>query len=237
VARWHAELSQFNYELKYLKGELNPVADSFSRNFEERISLLTENIAGVNEQRARKIITKRSSKYLADAHNDDLEFEIMSSISEFVCPSSVQRLTLPDDDKRAKEILSKASSFAIKPENKILYRVTKLNPDDSDVSYRRCVPLIWRKLILAEFHDSLWSGGHLGRNKTYEAIRQKFYFENMAHYVKVWCSTCEICHKTKSKHPAHPKAPLGIIDATFQSLMCTVNSPSLNPFQLKMKIQ
>src|SRR5690242_13706878 len=34
VARWHAELSQFNYELKYIKGESNTTADTFSRRFE-----------------------------------------------------------------------------------------------------------------------------------------------------------------------------------------------------------
>lgn len=74
VARWHSELSQFNYSL-------------------------------------------------AEFQNDSLEYEIENVPQEIVCPTSVQRLTLPNDDKRAKEILSDAKLFAIMPENKILYRV------------------------------------------------------------------------------------------------------------------
>jgi hypothetical protein len=242
VARWHSELSQFNYSLKYKKGELNVVADSLSRNF-EKIAILSETIGGLNENNTKEILSKRVSYYLAEAHNDDLEHEIIACVHEYSCPTSVQRLTLPndekwaieqrndenlnqiityieggtlpDDDKRAKDILSEINLYAIKPENKILYRVSKLNPDDSDVTYRRCVPATWRKLILAEFHDSMWSGGHLGRNKTYEAVRSKYYFENMARYVDVWCASCEMCHRTKNKHPSHTKAPFGIIDAKF----------------------
>ena len=42
VARWHAELSQFNYSLKYIKGELNTIADAVSRNFES-VATLNDN--------------------------------------------------------------------------------------------------------------------------------------------------------------------------------------------------
>jgi transposase InsO family protein len=212
-----------------------------SRNFEERICLLIENIAGVTEKKAKKILLTRSSKYIAEAHSDALEYEITACVQDYSCVTSVQKLTLPndeewvqeqrkdtklnqiivfieenrlpDDDKIAKEILSDASLYAIRPENRILYRVSKLDPEEKEVSYRRCVPITWRKLILSEFHDSLWSGGHLGRDKTYEAVRRKFYFENMSYYVKIWVASCDICHKTKASHPNHPKAPLGIIDA------------------------
>src|SRR4029078_11332505 len=73
----------------------------------------------------------------------------------------IEEGTLPDDDKWAKKIASSAELYTTKSESGILYRVSKVDPEDSDVTYRRCVPKTWRKLILAEFHDSLWSGAHL----------------------------------------------------------------------------
>ncbi len=107
----------------------------------------------------------------------------------------------------------KASSFKINPTNNILYRVDKINPNDNTNSYRRAVPKNMRKLILSEFHDSLWSGAHLG--KTYDSIREKFYFTNMFEYVKVWVSTCSVCQKVKKTINSKSRVALGTIHSSF----------------------
>jgi len=124
-----------------LKGELNVTADALSRISNEKIALLIENITGINEAKAKDLLEKRPSYFLAQPSDDILDYEIVACIHEHCCPTSVQRLTLPSNDERARKIVTNASLYAIKPENKILYRVSKLNPEDSDVSYRRCVPL------------------------------------------------------------------------------------------------
>ena len=242
VARWHAELLQFNYKLTYLKGELNVTSDSLSRNFEDKVTTLTDLICGISERKAIIDFTKNPSKYIAEAQDDLLVHEIVTCVGEYNCVTNIQRLTLPNDEEwaieqrndeewfgiitwiesgklpsdnsKAREIALKADSFVIKPENNILYRRSKINETSSDFIYRRCVPKNYRKLVLAEFHDSMWSGAHLGRDKTYQKIRENFYFTNMFSFVSIWCNSCSICQKTKGNN-SPIKPPIGIIDANY----------------------
>jgi len=48
-------------------------------------------------------------------------------------------------------------------------------------------------------HDSMWSGGHLGRDKTIDKIKDIFYFKNLHRYVDLWISSCSVCRATKRK--------------------------------------
>ena len=62
-----------------------------SRNF--------ENIASINDHQEERNV----SKILANSFSDDLECEIICACSELVCPTSLQRLTLPDNDEWQRE--------------------------------------------------------------------------------------------------------------------------------------
>ena len=87
--------------------------------------------------------------------------------------------------------------------------------DTESPHYRLCVPKVFRRIVLQECHDSLWSGAHLGKTKTIDKINQRYYFRNMHRYVSLWISTCSTCQAIKRKVPNKEKIPLGVIEANF----------------------
>ena len=42
--------------------------------------------------------------------------------------------------------------------------------------------------------------GHLGRDKTYETVRRRFYWPGIANDVKLWCQSCVVCARTAQGH-------------------------------------
>ena len=129
-------------------------------------------------------------------------FECIAAIQTFTLPSDeewskeqrvdpdwapyikyIEKRELPSDDKIASEILHDINNYALKGEHKILCRVTRISPEDEVKTARRVVPSCWRKLICAEYHDSLWQGAHMGRDKTYDKIKEVYFFKNMNRYV------------------------------------------------------
>ena len=55
-------------------------------------------------------------------------------------------------------------------------------------------------------HDKV-TAGHLGLSKTYEKLRQKYYWKNMYADCAHWVKTCADC-STRKIPKRHPKAPL-----------------------------
>ena len=55
-------------------------------------------------------------------------------------------------------------------------------------------------------HDKV-TAGHLGLSKTYEKLRQKYYWKNMYADYAHWVKTCADC-STRKIPKRHPKAPL-----------------------------
>ena len=51
------------------------------------------------------------------------------------------------------------------------------------------------------------TGGHLGRRKTYEKLKKRFYWCNMHHGVSYWCRICPNCGSRKLP-PRGAKAPM-----------------------------
>jgi len=56
----------------------------------------------------------------------------------------------------------------------------------------------------------------MGRDKTYDHVRDKYYFKNMPQYVEIWVKTCNSCQASKrANHDLRRVVPLGTIEATF----------------------
>jgi hypothetical protein len=68
--------------------------------------------------------------------------------------------------------------------------------------------------LLLSYHDSKAGGGHLGIKRTYEAIKQKFYFTEMYNCIQNYILSCVICQRVKRNAQARnaPLQPLPIQD-------------------------
>lgn len=78
--------------------------------------------------------------------------------------------------------------------------------DGSGADYLYIIPPNLRKELFQHLHTYI-TAGHLGRGKTYEKMRQRFYWCKMHRDVSYWCRTCPTCGSRKMP-PRRAKAPL-----------------------------
>ena len=113
---------------------------------------------------------------------------------------------LPEDDNTARNIV-KISERCILEEG-LLYHLWQPARKDLREEVRRCLwfPTKYRDQILKEHHDGLLSA-HLGFDKTYMRIRERFFWSSIYKDVRTYIKTCSDCQRRK-----HPKGkPLGLM--------------------------
>ncbi|MGH0155154.1 UNVERIFIED_CONTAM: hypothetical protein FKN15_028521 [Acipenser sinensis] len=105
-------------------------------------------------------------------------------------------------------------------EQGLLYRIIKLldKPDRKQL----LLPRQFRQIALKSLHDSL---GHLGFDKTYGLVRERFYWPRMKMEVEQYCRTCARCiqRKTLPTRAAplahmHSDGPMDLVCMDFLSI-------------------
>jgi len=81
---------------------------------------------------------------------------------------------------------------------------TKRLGEIKPVIQQLCIPEILRHDLLVAYHDH---NGHIGRDRLYDTLKNKYYFREMYISVHEYVSTCVECQKTKTS-PHRKKAPL-----------------------------
>ena len=116
---------------------------------------------------------------------------------------------LPDDDKLARMIVLESDQYGIG--DGTLYHIfsprTKGVLKMDKIINQLVVPVTLRPQILSEYHDSLVGGGHQGFDRTYHAIKSKYYWKGMHAQVDSYVRTCKQCQLSKRSHNSRP-APL-----------------------------
>ena len=88
------------------------------------------------------------------------------------------------------------------------------------------VPKVKKQKVLYGYHDCLAGGGHLGVNKTFGAIRLKYWWPNLYQTVHDYINNCDICQRIKVDRHHHP-APLHPlpVDEVFSRLHTDILGP------------
>ena len=245
IARWSAELAQFSFQIKYIKGETNIPSDTLSRTGEEIAfleSVLSCSVLEMDNQLSKHRLSKVLSKTFTSEEvelytciecdsNDNILYNFENINTNSLCFSMptnqewikaqeedpdlgpmvtwLKRAALPAEENLAQDIAKCIKKYALDSSGILVYS----SEGGGKGLYRKCVPRKFRRLVLSECHDSLWSGGHLGRDKTKDKLRDNYYFPRMDQYVDIWIKTCPICLSTKRKHPTKLVVPLGTITA------------------------
>ena len=235
--RWIADLSNFNFDIKYRPGSHNTDADVLSRmplDIEKYINTCTEEAAS-NVFQATAVAA--SSQHLGDttwvSGLSTTEESVKFQANETLQPSNDLRLDLFDLKRaqhqdiaisRITELKSRGSkpnateSDRELPATKALLRQwDKLYVTSNGVLKRKTseydqivLPSSLRNIIYRELHDEM---GHLGSERVFQLATQRVYWPNMRADIETY--TTRICSCLKQRRPHIPsRAPLSSIVTT-----------------------
>ena len=204
LARWAVLLQQYDFNIVHRSGKSNGNADALSRrDYDNLIAPLDK--GGVQTEKIRDL--QRRDPALADII-EYLEFE-----------------ELPNESKAAKQLLYTIEQYYLDPEGILCHIWVPGGKRSSTPKSQLVVPASLRHEILVNVHD-LPTGGHLGVNKTYAKLRERYFWPKMYMDVQHWCLSCEHCamKKTPRQRQTSPLFPIPV-EAPFEKVSCDISGP------------
>ena len=144
--------------------------------------------------------------------------------------------TLPEDEKLARTVVVESSQYALLDD--YLYHFyqprAKGLPSTQRLVRQLALPGPCQPDVLRSFHDSHAGGGHLGIQRTFAAIRERYYFPGMYQIISKYVTTCDLCQrmKTDRKRQPPPLTPMPVEDVFSRWHMDILGPlPKVNGFQ------
>ena len=216
--RWLAQLSNFQFDIKYKPGRHNGDADALSRMSEDSV----------------KAACRLDDTWEGYAQCMQVSVDRLSVIN---CVN-MEKLDWSEEQdkdpncKRVKDVIKNGSHVKARNEEigviRLLRRRKQLDVKNS-ILYRTVgqesklvVPSHLQKKLISMCHDDM---GHQGRDRTHSLLSEQFYWPSMLNFVGNYIASCGRCVRAKShlpdKAPLHPivsTEPLDIVCMDFMSL-------------------
>ena len=128
----------------------------------------------------------------ADLKNEQREDPDFKSIIDYLVEKQV-----PDNRNEANRIVAEAQYYII--EDGILFHLYQPRSKGhkwTDVKKQLAIPRKLRDNVLKSYHVALF-GGHQGQERTYEAIRMKYFWPKMYSDIQTYVKTCIPCQQAK----------------------------------------
>ena len=195
--RWALRLQEYDFDIIYRKGSANGNADALSRKDESeerrdrRKGKDTSKVGGVvwkdQDVEVGEINNIRSSQ-----QSDKITREIMGWLKTEETECKTQ------EDMKKMEKMKEQFVMVGDNNDEILYKLS--NDSDGEPQLRLVVPKDWQEQIVTYYHASP-TGGHLGFEKIYPLIREKFYWGGMSRDIKKMTKGCVacVCSRTTAK--------------------------------------
>lgn len=237
--RWVAQLSAFDYVIKYRSGKSNRNADALSRQYlpatgtPERLvpgTPLPESLQQVSDHRPTVQVTQAAISVLPCTSPSEILVlqESDPTIQEFL--AYWRRKRAPDAMER--RAVSKPALALVKQwsrlveQNGILHRRT-YRPDGGEETLQLVLPLSLQDKVLHQLHQE---HGHQGIERTTELVRQRCYWPGLFEDVKRWCQNCERCQVAKDTKPM-ARTYMGHLHAFRPNQVLAIDFTLLEPSQ------
>lgn len=236
--RWVAQLSAFNYSVRYRPGRMNKNADSLSRQrivgaaeaMEHALpgTVLPESLQQAACEEQLQPVTQAAISVLPSRTIADLRvFQAADpTISAFLpfwyqqrMPSQAEKEVLP---LQTRGLLRQWDRIVHM--NGLLYR-RFFRPDGGEEVHQLLLPEGLKGEVLQQLHQN---HGHQGIERTTELVRQRCYWPGMGQDIKKWCQQCGRC--TLAKHPQpQARAPMGHLLASMPNQVLAIDFSFLEP--------
>ena len=194
LARWALQLQQYDFEIIHRPGAQNGAADALSRrSYPPSIehSSVSLPVATVEHPCPPPV-------NLRNLQREDVD---LLAVIEYLETSA-----LPDNDAKARSLLLSIDSYYLDENGIFCHLWSPGKRKQHSLRSQVVIPASLRHDILISCHDDP-SAGHLGHIKTYEKVRQRYYWHGMCKDIEHWCRTCIDCAMRKRPRNHH-KAPL-----------------------------
>ena len=228
VARWAILLQNYDYEIIHRPGAENTNADAISRleNLHappegEGVDLPHADILVIDPEPVEIIYRQHPREYpiFRDAvpvpetimQINDVDLPALQQSCPEIGPIYRYHLdgTLPDDKTVQQSLVAHAKEYGLRSD--VLHHIHEKrsrHKDRDDVAIHQIViPKILRPSILSEYHDSIM-GGHQGFTRTYECIKQKYFWPRMYSDIDKYLRSCTSCQQAKTHYQQRNKPPL-----------------------------
>ena len=208
LARWALSLQQYSFDIQHRSGKSHGNADGLSRRSYD------------NPLASLNFIDAPGPRFDDVKNLQRQDPELRDTITY------LENNVLPENARVSRAVLSSIHDFFL-DEHGLLCRI--YIPSGRRVKVPRktvVVPQALKGEILTLMHDDVF-GSHLGTLKTYEKIRQRYYWQGMSQDVQHWCKSCVHCAMKKNP-PARSKGPLlplSVGDAPFDRVACDAIGP------------
>ncbi|CAM4869106.1 unnamed protein product [Rotaria socialis] len=220
--RWRMALQDYTFKIEHVKGNKNCVADCLSRfpvdspiddeleqhSKSTQTELLPSIISAVTTRRmnyGEQRFEPTSATTTTTQSNQQLNS--LNTVKKITVFTNKQLKFYQQQDNSIKKILENLQRKPFKNEycikNDILCR--NVNRFNGIIS----VPVVPREKIndvILAYHNSSMNGGHLGKDKTYYKIRDRYYwprmYEDITQHVKL-CTNCSINKQSRRKPNGH----------------------------------
>ena len=208
LARWISILGAFDFDIAFRPGYLHANADAMSRKPPKRPCLYPECMeckkSEITEETVKTLSeTEINVTVLPNWLNVWSHDELRELQGQNVAISEMIRLKLQSENKPLKSVIMQGQGDVITLWNQwevlqvhdgLLYRQTE---NDQGAKFLQLLaPREIRDKIFFHLHEQRYAG-HLGRDRTIEAIKKRFYWPGMAVDVARWCKECQVCARGK----------------------------------------
>ena len=187
LARWSLLLQQYDFDIVHRPGKEHSNVDSLSRRpYETKPDL--SSFQQEDPQLARTREMQRRDPEL-------------SEIIDFL-----ENDTVPPNDKLARKILLFSDTFYIGQYGLLYHLDQNQNRNNHEAYSQLVIPHALKFEILSNVHNHI-SGAHFGVHKTFQKVKQRYWWKCTFKDIEHWCKSCQDCSTRKTPRNSK-RAPL-----------------------------